>query len=205
MADKVTDFAEYRIRQIELAESRYYKTLIDTLDKIEKRVVNLVASDLKDLEKVAQLRVAIKMRPKIKTILEQEYLKWSDTVVREGFNKQAKRIERAFKQIGNIPKRFQQLTTADLSLIKNLKNQTFTQFKDVSNTFTRRLSEKVYQSVLAGVDFAELEQEMRQTINGIYASSKDAEVNKLVSKIKRDEVKVRSIDKRTTSGRAVRE
>ena len=108
MADKVTDFAEYRIRQIELAESRYYKTLIDTLDKIEKRVVNLVASDLKDLEKVAQLRVAIKMRPKIKTILEQEYLKWSDTVVREGFNKQAKRIERAFKQIGNIPKRFQQ-------------------------------------------------------------------------------------------------
>ncbi len=205
MADKVTDFAEYRIRQIELAESKYYKTLIDTLDRIEKRVVNLVASDLEDLEKVAQLRVAIRMRPKIKAILEQEYLKWSDTVVREGFNKQAKRIERAFKQIGNIPKRFQQLTEADLGLIKNLKNQTFTQFKDVSNTFTRRLSEKVYQSVLAGVDFAELEQEMRQTINGIYASSKDAEVNKLVAKIKRDEVKVRSIDKRTTSGRAVRD
>ena len=63
MADKVTDFAEYRIRQIELAESKYYKTLIDTLDRIEKRVVNLVASDLEDLEKVAQLRVAIRMRP----------------------------------------------------------------------------------------------------------------------------------------------
>jgi hypothetical protein len=46
---------------------------------------------------------------------------------------------------------------------------------------------------------------MRQTINGIYASSKDAEVNKLVAKIKRDEVRVRSIDKRTTSGRAVRD
>ena len=71
MADKVTDFAEYRIRQIELAESKYYKTLIDTLDRIEKRVVNLVASDLEELEKVAQLRVAIRMRPKIKAILEQ--------------------------------------------------------------------------------------------------------------------------------------
>tara|TARA_A100001515_G_scaffold134982_1_gene125564 strand:+ start:166 stop:1191 length:1026 start_codon:yes stop_codon:yes gene_type:complete len=205
MADKVTDFAEYRIRQIEIAESKYYKTLIDTLDRIEKRVVNLVASDLEDLEKVAQLRVAIRMRPKIKAILEQEYLKWSDTVVREGFNKQAKRVERAFKAIGNIPKKFQQLTEADLGLIKNLKNQTFSQFKDVSNTFTRRLSEKVYQSVLAGVDFAELEQELRQSINGIYASSKDTEVNKLVAKIKRDEVKVRSIDKRTSTGRAVRQ
>ena len=205
MADKVTDFAEYRIRQIEIAESKYYKTLIDTLDRIEKRVVNLVASDLEDLEKVAQLRVAIRMRPKIKAILEQEYLKWSDTVVREGFNKQAKRVERAFKAIGNIPRKFQQLTEADLGLIKNLKNQTFSQFKDVSNTFTRRLSEKVYQSVLAGVDFAELEQELRQSINGIYASSKDTEVNKLVAKIKRDEVKVRSIDKRTSTGRAVRQ
>ena len=122
MADKVTDFAEYRIRQIELAESRYYKTLIDTLDKIEKRVVNLVASDLKDLEKVAQLRVAIKMRPKIKTILEQEYLKWSDTVVREGFTKQAKRVEKAFKRIGNIPVEFQELTKGDLALVKNLKH-----------------------------------------------------------------------------------
>ena len=205
MADKVTDFAEYRIRQIEIAESKYYKTLIDTLDRIEKRVVNLVASDLEDLEKVAQLRVAIRMRPKIKAILEQEYLKWSDTVVREGFNKQAKRVERAFKAIGNIPKKFQQLTEVELGLIKNLKNQTFSQFKDVSNTFTRRLSEKVYQSVLAGVDFAELEQELRQSINGIYASSKDTEVNKLVAKIKRDEVKVRSIDKRTSTGRAVRQ
>ena len=112
--------------------------------------------------------------------MEREYLKWSDTVVREGFNKQAKRIEKAFKRIGNIPVEFQELTKGDLQLIQNLKQQWFTQFKDVSNTFTRKLADKVYQNTLIGSEFAVLEKELRQTINGIYASSDDPEINRLV-------------------------
>ena len=82
--------------------------------------------------------------------LEKEYLAWSDRVVREGYNKQAKRVEKQFKTIGRIPAQFQQLTKPDLILIQNLKRQTFTQFKDVSNTMTRRISEKIYQSTLTG-------------------------------------------------------
>ena len=64
--------------------------------------------------------------------------------------------------------------------MQNLKQQYFTQFKDVSNTFTRRLSEKVYQNTLVGNSFVELEKELKQTINGIYASSNDAEANRLI-------------------------
>jgi len=118
--------------------------------------------------------------------LEREYLAWSDTVVRTGFNKQAKRVERAFKKIGRIPKQFQELTKGDLALIRNLKQQYFTQFKDVSNTFTRTLQSKVYQNVLLGNNFAVLEQELRQTINGIYASSKDPKINRLVNYVKKN-------------------
>ena len=33
MADKVQDFAEYRIRQIEIAEAKYYESLLATLDQ----------------------------------------------------------------------------------------------------------------------------------------------------------------------------
>ena len=119
--------------------------------------------------------------------MEREYLKWSDTVVREGFNKQAKRIEKAFKLIGNIPPEFQELTKGDKALIQNLKQQYFTQFKDVSNTFTRRLSEKVYQNTLVGSEFAVLEKELRQTINGIYASSDDPEITRLITYINRNQ------------------
>ena len=180
MADIVKEATEYRIKQIELAEAQYYKSLINALDKIEREVIASASRLPLTDGKLVELQSAIAIRPQIKAILEREYLKWSDTVVREGFNKQAKRIEKAFKRIGNIPVEFQELTKGDLALIQNLKQQYFTQFKDVSNTFTRKLSDKVYQNTLIGSEFAVLEKELRQTINGIYASSDDPEINRLV-------------------------
>jgi len=198
MSDIVKDATLYRIKQIELAEAEYYKSLIATLDRIEREVVSLASRLPLTDGKLIELQSAIAIRPQIKAILEREYLKWSDTVVREGFNKQAKRIEKAFKLIGNIPPEFQELTKGDLALVKNLKQQYFTQFKDVSNTFTRRLSEKVYQNTLVGSEFAVLEKELRQTINGIYASSDDPEIQRLVNYInenKFDESKQAVVDK----------
>ena len=180
MSDIVKDAALYRIKQIEIAEAQYYKSLVATLDRIERDVVSLANRLPTQDGKLIELQSAIAIRPRIKFILEREYLDWSDTVVREGFNKQAKRIEKAFKRIGNIPPQFQELTKGDLALVQNLKQQYFTQFKDVSNTFTRRLSEKVYQNTLVGSDFATLEKELRQTINGIYASSDDPEIQRLI-------------------------
>ena len=181
MADIVQKSTEYRIKQIEIAEAKYYKTLTSTLDRIEREVVSLANRDLPTQDgKLIELQAAVAIRPKIKQIIDAEYLPFADQVVREGFNKQAKRIEKAFKRIGNIPVEFQELTKGDLALVQNLKQQYYTQFKDVSNTFTRRLSEKVYQNTLVGSDFAVLEKELRQTVNGIYASSDDAQANRLV-------------------------
>jgi len=199
MADIIQKTTEYRIKQIELAEAKYYKTLTSTLDRIEREVVSLANRDLPQTDgKLIELQAAIAIRPKIKAILDREYLAWSDSVVREGFTKQAKRIEKAFKRIGNIPIEFQELTKGDLALVQNLKQQYFTQFKDVSNTFTRKLSEKVYQNTLVGSEFSVLEKELRQTINGIYASSDDPEIQRLVNYIndnKFDKSKQAEVDK----------
>ena len=189
MSDIVQKSTFYRIKQIELAEAEYYKSLIATLDRIEREVVASASKLPLTDGKLVELQSAIAIRPQIKAILEKEYLKWSDTVVREGFNKQAKRIEKAFKLIGNIPSEFQELTKGDLALIQNLKQQYFTQFKDVSNTFTRRLSEKVYQNTLVGSEFAVLEKELRQTINGIYASSDDPEIQRLINFVNENKFK----------------
>ena len=191
MADIVKDATLYRIKQIELAEAEYYKSLIATLDRIEREVISSISKLPLTDGKLVELQSAIAIRPQIKAILEREYLKWSDTVVREGFNKQAKRIEKGFKAVLEKARiknklsaedlaKFSELTKGDLALVQNLKQQYFTQFKDVSNTFTRRLSEKVYQNTLVGSEFAVLEKELRQTINGIYASSDDPEITRLV-------------------------
>ena len=181
MADILEQTSLYRIRQIEIAEAEYYKQLIKILDKIENDIVSLanerLTSDKGKL--IRDARFSLALRPQIKSILEKEYLPWADRVVREGFDKQAQRVKRAFTRIGRVPKQFQELTKGDLALIQNLKQQSFTQFKDVSNTFTRTLQQKVYQNVLLRNERVVLEQELRQTINGIYASSKDPEINRL--------------------------
>ena len=92
MADIVKDATEYRIKQIELAEAQYYKSLINALDKIEREVIASASRLPLTDGKLVELQSAIAIRPQIKAILEREYLKWSDTVVRERFNKQAKAI-----------------------------------------------------------------------------------------------------------------
>ena len=192
MADIVESSTKYRIKQIEFAEAQYYQQLTKVLDKIEDDVTALAGRSLPLTDgKLIELRAAIAIRPQIKAILEREYLAWTDTVVREGFNKQAKRVERAFKRIGRIPPAFQELTKGDLALVQNLKQQYFTQFKDISNTFTRSLSDKIYQNTLLGSEFTVLEKELRQTINGIYASSKDPEMNRLVKFVKNNKNKKR--------------
>ena len=192
MADIVESSTKYRIKKIEFAEAQYYQQLTKVLDKIEDDVTSLAGRSLPLTDgKLIELRAAIAIRPQIKAILEREYLAWTDTVVREGFNKQAKRVERAFKRIGRIPPAFQELTKGDLALVQNLKQQYFTQFKDISNTFTRSLSDKIYQNTLLGSEFTVLEKELRQTINGIYASSKDPEMNRLVKFVKNNKNKKR--------------
>jgi hypothetical protein len=189
MADIIQKTTKYRIKQIEIAEAKYYEELTKVLDRIEDRITSLAGRDLPTQDgKLIELQSAVAIRPKIKQILDTEYLPFADRVVREGFNQQAKRIEKAFKRIGRIPPEFQELTKGDLQLVQNLKQQWFTQFKDVSNTFTRTLSDKVYQNVLVGNEFTQLEKELRQSINGIYASSKDPEINKLVKYIKSNEM-----------------
>jgi hypothetical protein len=185
MADIVKDLTQYRIRGIEKAEIEYYKQLTETLDRIESQIVSLADRELpRQAGKLIELQSAVAIRPKIKAILDKEYLPFADKVVRKGFGEQAKRVERQFKTIGLIPPEFQELTKGDLALVQNLKQQYYTQFKDVSNNFTRVLSDKVYQNTLVGTEFTVLEKELRESINGIYATSNDPAINRLVDYVK---------------------
>ena len=74
MSDIVQKSTEYRIKQIEIAEANYYRSLVKTLDKIEKEVVALANKDLRRTTdgKLIELQTAIAIRPKIKAILDKE-------------------------------------------------------------------------------------------------------------------------------------
>ena len=76
MSDIVQKSTEYRIKQIEIAEAKYYKTLVATLDRIEREVVSLANRDLPTQDgKLIELQSAIAIRPKIKQIIDAEIVK----------------------------------------------------------------------------------------------------------------------------------
>jgi len=119
MSDIVKDLTNYRIKGIERAEIEYYKQLTQTLDRIEAQIVSLADQQLpRQAGKLIELQSAVAIRPKIKAILDKEYLPFADRVVRKGFGEQAKRVERQFKTIGLIPPEFQELTKGDLALVQ---------------------------------------------------------------------------------------
>ena len=69
MSDIVKDATLYRIKQIELAEAEYYKTLVKTLDKIEREVISLVSTLPLTDGKLVELQSAIAIRPQLTAIL----------------------------------------------------------------------------------------------------------------------------------------
>jgi hypothetical protein len=64
MADLIENVANYRIRQVEIAEAEYYEQLIETLDKIERQVANLVNTKLPtEGNKLFNLKSAVNFQP----------------------------------------------------------------------------------------------------------------------------------------------
>ena len=99
MSDIVKEATEYRIKQIELAEAKYYKELTKALGRIEREVISLAGKDLPTQDgKLIELQSAIAIRPKIKAIIEKEYLPFADRVVREGFNNKLNELKKLLRE-----------------------------------------------------------------------------------------------------------
>ena len=65
MSDIVKDAAFYRIKQIEIAEAQYYKSLVATLDRIERDVVSLANRLPTQDGKLIEFQSSIAIRPSI--------------------------------------------------------------------------------------------------------------------------------------------
>ena len=83
MSDIVQELTKYRITGIEKAEVEFYEALTRALDKIEEQIVSLADTSLpRTAGKLIELQSAVAIRPKIKAILDKEYLPFADRVVR---------------------------------------------------------------------------------------------------------------------------
>jgi hypothetical protein len=177
--DLLQRLQEFRDKAVRDLSDEHTERLVKTLQTLEAEVISQ-ASDLPVRGgKLFDTRVAIAIRPSLKSTIENIYL----VQVADNINEYDKIAGNIVAQYGELPlpKEFTELTNTDLELVQQLKKIEFAQFEDLANEFVSTLSDEVYQSSLTGSSRAEMIERLKGKINGIYQSSSDTEAQELVN------------------------
>lgn len=156
---------------------QHEERIINVLYRLEEDVIKEVTRATKG--QLVSQRLAIQLQPKLRQVIEENFLGEADLIVNEDYNKIAKEVLDTFGKMP-IPDKFKNLTEVDLQTINNLKYQVFAGFEDVAERFLKVINDEVYQSVIAGRPFEDMVSNIRAHINGVYKKSNTSEINELV-------------------------
>lgn len=123
--------------------------------------------------------LAIQLRPNLKTLIEQNYLKEGTKIISE-YDEVVKGYM-DYIRTTPVSDKFKTLTKPDLVLINQLKQLSFSGFEDVANRFLDTIATEIYSSAVTGKPFPQVVENIRASINGVYRRSNEAAVNRLVS------------------------
>ena len=126
-------------------------------------------------------QIAIQLRPNLKRLIEENYLKEADALVSE-YDEIIKEYQDLIKPLP-IADKFKTLTKPDLKVINDLKYLSFSGFQDIGNRFLDTIANEVYQSAVVGKPFNEMVKNIRGQINGVYQRSNENAINRLVDYI----------------------
>ena len=165
------------------------KILDQLADQHEQRIINtlyrLESDVIKEITRATggtldtDIRIAIQLQPRLRSVIETNFLNEADLIINEEYNKIAKEVLDIFGKMP-IPSKFKSLTDVDLQTINSLKYQAFSGFEDVAERFLKEINDEVYQSIIAGRPFDDMVSNIRGHINGVYQSSNITDINNLV-------------------------
>ena len=149
MADALKDsFKQFANKKQEILsrladthEERIINTLKNLEDEIIADLTRLTAGGVK-----LNTQLAIQLRPNLKTLIEQNFLKEADGIISE-YDEIVKEYQRFIRPLP-IPDRFKTLTKPDLRVINELKILSFSGFEDVGNRFLDCLDLVVYHRLV---------------------------------------------------------
>lgn len=148
-----TDYVEGLARLAEQHQQR----LSDALVTLEDRIADLMATaPLKD-GNLFDLEWAIESRSKLRKIIEQDYLKTVDGIIRD-YNSVAASTAKMLKEYGAF-------TTASASTISQLQKLTFQGFDDIGQESLDVIAKEVYQNTLTGRAFSESVKTVREAVS----------------------------------------
>ena len=171
-----------------MAKQETINRLIDTHEERLIGVLKKLEDDIiADLTKTTSggttlnTQIAIQLRPNLKRLIEENYLKEADALVSE-YDEIIKEYQDLIKPLP-IADKFKTLTKPDLKVINDLKFLSFSGFQDIGNRFLDTIANEVYQSAIVGKPFNEMVKNIRGQINGVYQRSNENAINRLVDYI----------------------
>lgn len=123
--------------------------------------------------------LAIQLRPNLKQLIEQNYLKEGSKIISE-YDEVVKGYM-DYIRTTPVSDKFKTLTKPDLKIINQLKQLSFSGFEDVANRFLDTIATEIYSSAVTGKPFPQVVENIRASINGVYRRSNEAAVNRLVA------------------------
>ena len=178
--DSFNQFANKKQQILSRLADTHEERIINTLKNLEDEIIADLTR-LTDGGVKLNTQLAIQLRPNLKTLIEQNFLKEADGIVSE-YDEIVKEYQRFIKPLP-IPEQFKTLTKPDLRVINELKILSFSGFEDVGNRFLDTIANEVYQSSVTGRPFNEMVKNIRGQISGVYQRSNENAVNRLVDYI----------------------
>lgn len=155
---------------------QHEERIIGTLKNLEDKIIAQLQKSLGGAPTLTT-QLAIELRPALKTLIEENYLKEATLLISE-YDEIVKQYQSLIKPLP-IPDNFKSLTRADLNTINNLKFLSFSGFEEVANRFLNVIADNVYQSAVTGKPFNQMVKEIRGAINGVYQRSNENAINRL--------------------------
>lgn len=155
---------------------QHEERIIGTLKNLEDKIIAQLQKSLGGAPTLTT-KLAIELRPALKTLIEENYLKEATLLISE-YDEIVKQYQALIKPLP-LPDNFKSLTRADLNTINNLKFLSFSGFEEVANRFLNVIADNVYQSAVTGKPFNQMVKEIRGAINGVYQRSNENAINRL--------------------------
>jgi hypothetical protein len=139
---------------------------------LERRIAEFLSS-APDLDgKLFDLEWSISARATLQQILEEEYLQEVQSIL-DGYTDVERRAIEMLNNYGDF-------TRTSPAIVAQLQRLSFQGFEVIGATYLDTIANEVYQNALTGRSKAQMIGNIRQTINGVYRQSDDAEINRLV-------------------------
>ena len=149
------------------------KRLSDALETLEDRIAAALDDAPTKAGALFDLEWAVKARPELAKIMSETYLREATSILNDYSKVSVKALD-MLTEYGDF-------TKTSPEIIKQLQSLTFKGFEDIATSQIDTIASEVYQNTLTGRTKTEMVKSIRQSVNGVYISSNDDDIERLVN------------------------